>query len=248
MANPLKIPGIVESVKAHDQGVYTVTIISEKRVPRFRPGQFLHLTLDDYDPQGGFWPESRVFSIASAPSNEHVEVVYSVKGRYTTRMSKEIERGKRVWLKLPYGDFSLETSAAPGQGIVLVAGGTGISPYISYLRSAQTIGAANERRIHLIYGIRKLEHLLYPEILSGCCAAVKAFSMDLFVENGSGEVLQRVNQCKGMITLDHVLVQGKMMAEPAYFLSGPPVMIQTFKNGLAAAGISANNIKIDEWE
>ena len=37
------------------------------RAPRFRPGQFLHLALDAYDPSG-FWPDSRVFSIASRAS------------------------------------------------------------------------------------------------------------------------------------------------------------------------------------
>ena len=35
-------------------------------VTPFKPGQFLHLALDAFEP-GGFWPESRVFSIASAP-------------------------------------------------------------------------------------------------------------------------------------------------------------------------------------
>ena len=53
MANPVKICGNVASLTKHDEGVFTVTIMPEQRVPRFKAGQFLHLTLDDYDPQGG---------------------------------------------------------------------------------------------------------------------------------------------------------------------------------------------------
>jgi predicted ferric reductase len=248
VANPLKIPGTITTIKTLDQGVYALTIASEKRVPRFKAGQFLHLTLDDYDPQGGFWPESRVFSIASAPSSQDIEIVYSVKGRYTTRMSREIVLGKRVWLKFPYGEFSIETAAAPGQAIVLVAGGTGISPFISYLRGIHINGPAEKRQIHLIYGIRKPEHLLYPEVLYACCSEAQKVTIDLFIENGTDQVLQGANRCKGMITLNHILDQGKRMAQPAYFLSGPPAMIQTFKKGLTSAGIEGTNIKIDEWE
>ena len=37
-----------------------------RRCPLFKPGQFLHLAIDPYD-GAGFWPESRVFSIASSP-------------------------------------------------------------------------------------------------------------------------------------------------------------------------------------
>lgn len=63
MANPLKIRGNVVSLIKHDENTFTVAIMPEQGLPRFKAGQFLHLTLDDYGPMGGFWPESRVFSI-----------------------------------------------------------------------------------------------------------------------------------------------------------------------------------------
>ena len=118
MANPVKIRGNIASLTKHDESVFTVSIIPERRIPRFKAGQFLHLTLDDYDPQGGFWPESRVFSIASAPTSQQVEIVYSVKGRYTERMRKELAISKQVWLKLPYGEFSIDTASLPCRQII----------------------------------------------------------------------------------------------------------------------------------
>ena len=57
----------VERIVAHGERVYTVALRPERPAPRFRAGQFLHLALDPYDPSR-FWPESRVFSIASSPS------------------------------------------------------------------------------------------------------------------------------------------------------------------------------------
>jgi NAD(P)H-flavin reductase len=249
MANPIKTPGIISSVTTHDQGVYTVTISPEKRIPRFKPGQFLHLTIDNFDPQGGFWPESRVFSIASAPSNSEIEIIYSVKGRYTTRMSKEILVGKQVWLKLPYGDFSIETLVQPNQDIILVAGGTGISPFISYLRDRFSNSTRLSRRIHLIYGIRKLNHLLYCDTLQACASNLPHFSIDLFIENDDTPPIPKsIKVFKGMISLEHISTTQKMFNTPVYFLSGPPAMIQAFKTGLLSSGTITNNIKIDEWE
>lgn len=64
MANAVKIRGTVDALTKHDDGVFTVSIMPERRVPRFKAGQFLHLTLDDYDLQGGFWLKCRVFYIA----------------------------------------------------------------------------------------------------------------------------------------------------------------------------------------
>ena len=64
----------------HGERVYTLALRPERPVPRFRAGQFLHLALDPYDPTG-FWPESRVFSIASPPAQrDSVRITYAVHG------------------------------------------------------------------------------------------------------------------------------------------------------------------------
>ena len=98
----------VERIVAHGERVYTVTLKPERPAPRFRAGQFLHLALDPYDPSG-FWPESRVFSIASSPdSRDRVSVTYAVHGRFTERMERELAEGGRLWIKMPYGDFVIE--------------------------------------------------------------------------------------------------------------------------------------------
>ena len=60
MSVPRKIRCIVESITNHGGRVYTVDLSPSIAVPVFRPGQFLHLAVDEYDPSG-FWPESLVF-------------------------------------------------------------------------------------------------------------------------------------------------------------------------------------------
>ena len=53
---PRKIRCQVESITDHGGHVYTIDLKPECSVPLFRPGQFLHLTVNDYDPSG-YWPE-----------------------------------------------------------------------------------------------------------------------------------------------------------------------------------------------
>jgi len=248
MANPIKIQAHVDQIQNHGDGIYALTLKPQRRVPRFRAGQFLHLAIDDYDPRGGFWPESRVFSISSGPLNDKIKINYSVKGHFTTRMSEQLKEGSEVWLKLPYGDFVIEKSIKEDQDIVLVAGGTGLSPYLSYLE--EQVNSPGKRRVHLIYGVRKEEHILSKQLLSQCMENVEGFNIEIFVETDSagGFLNGKVPARPGMITLDHILSSSETLENPFYFLSGPITMIQTFREGLLDAGISLDKIRIDEWE
>jgi len=91
MPTPQKLRCQVQKISNHGDHVYTVNLAPERPIPRFRPGQFLHLALDDYD-HSGFWPESRVFSIASSITQRNVlRISYSVRGRYTARMENELQ-------------------------------------------------------------------------------------------------------------------------------------------------------------
>lgn len=248
MANPIKIQASVSKIIQHDSKIFTVVFQPEKRIPRFKAGQFLHLALDEYDQCGGYWPDSRVFSIASSCTSKEISIIYSVKGKFTIRMRDELCLGKMVWLKLPYGAFSIDHNAKKRQDVVLVAGGTGISPFISYLETAMFNNI--ERKIHLIYGIRRTEHLVFEELLKNCNNKIDGFSMNLFLEEESDGVIpfNSETQISGIITTSSILNNYYKMSDPIVFLSGPPTMILFFKQELIDNGIPENVIVVDEWE
>lgn len=251
MPNPSKVKAIVENVVSHGEGVYTVTMRPEGHLPRFKAGQFLHLTVDQYDPAGGFWPESRVFSIASLPGGNSVSIVYSVKGKYTKKMEGALKPGAELWLKLPYGDFIIDSSVRDGQDVVLVAGGTGVSPYIPYLEGLCADGdSASQVKIALFYGARLRSYILFPELIGRCGKALAGFQARVFIENESPEGLSiaGANIEGGRLSVDTIYSSTRDLADPVFFLSGPPAMIRYFKEQLALKGVAIENIKIDEWE
>jgi ferredoxin-NADP reductase len=107
MPQPARIRAKVTRIEDHAPGVRSLILATERPVPRFQPGQFLHLAIDPYDP-ASHWPDSRVFSIASPPqSRSEIQITVSAVGVFTRRIL-ELKTGDEVWVKLPYGDFVIE--------------------------------------------------------------------------------------------------------------------------------------------
>jgi len=243
MSTPIKIKCTVSSIDAHSDSVFTVRLKPARRLPRFKPGQFLHLAIDSYDPTGGYWPESRVFSIASAPFDSEITIAYAVKGKFTLRMKEELEVGKDVWVKLPYGHFVI--SYAPDGEVVLVAGGTGITPFIPFLLN-ETNNPSGEK-ISLVYGVRRSDLLIFGDVIVDALANLNGFSLYAFCEERANSDSQFSAE-QGGLTIDAILRATTDPTKAVFYLSGPVEMINTFKDGLKDTEVSETKIHIDEWE
>jgi ferredoxin-NADP reductase len=225
-----KIPCVVRAVTDHGERVYTVELEPSTTVPQFKPGQFLHLALDRHEP-GGFWPESRVFSIASSPANrDRLTITYAVKGAFTTRMERELAPGGSAWVKLPYGEFVVD----PGTDAVLFAGGTGITAFTAFLQSL-TPGRA--RRVLLLYGARTPDLFVYGPLVQARAREVPSLACSLVCEETTGR-LQVASAWPAIETLH----------DPVFYLSGPPQMLAALTAQLLGRGVSPAAIRTDAWE
>lgn len=220
---------VVDQIRDHTEHVYTVRLTPRSPVPRFRPGQFLHLALDDHD-QGGFWPESRVFSIASSPTErDHLEITYAVKGDFTGRMERELRRGRNVWVKLPYGDFMVDGRT----DVVLCAGGTGITAFAGFLGS---LTPDHQAQVVLLYGSRLPQLFVYRALVSKCERRVAKLTCRLVCE-----------ETDGLLDLEAAwpLIAG--LQDPCFYLSGPAAMLTALDAQASARGVRSDRIKIDAW-
>lgn len=230
MAVVRKIPCMVRGVTDHGERVYTVELEPSTALPRFMPGQFLHLALDAYEP-GGFWPDSRVFSIASSPSDrDRLTITYAVKGAFTTRMERELAEGVAVWTKLPYGEFVVD----PGTDAVLFAGGTGITAFTAFLRSLQPGWAS---RVLLFYGARTPDLFVYGPLATECAGRAPALTCNLVCE-----------QTQGRLTVNAAWPAIGTLVDPVFYLSGPPPMLAALTAQLRGRGVAPDAIRTDAWE
>ena len=244
MANPQKIKAEISEILNYGNNVYKLIMKSERKLPRFKAGQFLHLTLEDFDPTTGFWPESRVFSIASCSNDrKEVSIVYSVKGVYTRKMEDILQPGTQLWLKAPYGEFIISNHIEPGESAVLIAGGTGVSPFIPFLSKI-----SDNIDVKLNYGLRHIDLMIFENELRDALKSER-FKLNLYLENESGviPVEGNISVKKGMLSISEILHDCNDIINTKFFISGPPAMIELFKKQLIESSIPEEKIIIDEW-
>lgn len=234
-----KHKSIVEQITNPLPGIYTVSFSSDKKF-NYKPGQFLHLALDEYDGVGQ-WPESRCFSMQSNPNELRIKITYAVKGNYTCRMKNELREGKEVWLKLPYGDIFDRGHSK--ENCVFIAGGTGITPFLS-LFTDDSFSEYINPRIYL--GFRSKEFNVYEKELSSVkrCLPRSFKRGDNFVKPCGIKVFYE--DIDGILDINSIYNEcGK---NSTYFISGPPIMIRNFKNFLVENGIPESKVITDDWE
>lgn len=122
--------------------VFTLVLKPESRLPTFKAGQYVSLTLNHNGSR-----HIRTFSISSSPEDysRHKTIELSIRiqenGAITPWMAKHLIPGTRIHISPPAGEFVMPDSIQP---LLMIAGGTGITPLRSMLRS---ITQKNDKRL-----------------------------------------------------------------------------------------------------
>lgn len=124
---------------------------------RFAPGQFGWLTLWG----SPFKITGHPFSFSSSAQVEDGRVEMTIRnlGDFTSAIS-DVVAGQRVYLDGPYGAF---TTGNPADMHVLVAGGIGVTPMMSMIRTLADQG--DRRPVILLYGSKDWESVTFREEL-----------------------------------------------------------------------------------
>jgi ferredoxin-NADP reductase len=233
---PQKIRCTVTKIIDHGEHVYSLCLTPERHLPRFLPSQFLHLALDEYFP-GDFWPDSRVFSIASSPMDPVLKITYAVKGVFTSRMEAELELDRHVWIKMPFGEFQIANDTP----VCLLAGGTGMTAFTAFIAGLQ-----NEypHPVYVFYGVRSETLLIYRDLLKEMGSVCPNFHFWCLTEEKSS----LPEDLMGRIDLEKVWEKLPDPLKLNYYLSGPPIMLSTLTAGLREKNILPDHIHTDAWE
>jgi|SaaInlLV_10m_DNA_2_1039722.scaffolds.fasta_scaffold00492_8 NAD(P)H-flavin reductase len=214
------------------EGIYTLGFKSLGRSFRYHPGQFLHLAIDKFYDGIGQWPDSRCFSMQSNSNDEVLKITYAVKGSFTSQMEQSLKVGSKVWLKLPYGD--LFSRAHNKENTVFIAGGTGITPFLSLFTHNSFSGYLNPK---IYLGFRSELYNIYREELT------KIKNKYFYYKPNDISIWYQDKD--GIINLNNIFKDNGSIS--TYYLSGPPSMITIFKEKLNSWGVPSKNIISDDW-
>ena len=134
-----------------------------KETFRYRAGQFLTfgVTVDEH-------PLVRCYSLASSPDTdvEHKVTIKRVdEGRASNYFNDHVLAGQTLRVMKPAGIFCLQAHEAP---LVLFAGGSGITPVISIIKSAL---ATTSRKVTLVYANRDEASVIFKRELDALSSA-----------------------------------------------------------------------------
>ena len=163
-------PYVVTGVRPESDSVRTVELApTQGGGIRHLPGQFLYFR----PVSGALPPEEHPFTISSAPHSQG-KLTITVKGLgdFTSALDR-LRPGDKVAVDGPYGRFC-HHHAPRDRDLVFIAGGIGVTPFLSMLESLDAEGF--KQRAMLIWSARSRKDLLRFDELQAMAGRRKNFS------------------------------------------------------------------------
>jgi ferredoxin-NADP reductase len=206
----------------------------------FKPGQALDLVLAQ--PGGAGEDDGRhTFSIVSAPFEDELVIATRMRDSAFKRALKALPAGSRAAIDGPFGSLVLHKDT--GRPAVLIAGGIGITPFISMLRQSAHDGTA--RQLLLLYSNRRPED-----------AAFLAELERLERQNGHFRLVATMTQMTDATLpwrgptglIDTTLLKSAVQfSNPVYYLAGPPALVEAIRKVLEEAGVDELDIRSEDF-
>lgn len=212
---------------------------TEKDIFDYQPGQYAAIS---YHHDGGSSP-MRCFSFVSIPENKGmIEFGIRVQGSFTKNL-ETLPRGTEVSVMGPFGDFTVNQKNI--SELVFIAGGIGITPFLSMIRSA-TIQKWSAKII-LFYSFRKLSDAVYANELQSFAKQNLNFQVFFFI---SDEKIENppANVFPSLLTIEYLdLILAKNYQEKSFYLCGPGGFMVAMKKNLTSRQVAPGRIITEEF-
>ncbi len=226
----------VAEVRPEQGGTYLLAIeaVGHEGIS-FLPGQFAWLKLSE----SPFTLEEHPFSFCgSAERRDRLEFGIKELGDFTGRV-KDVPVGTCAYIDGPHGAFSIDRYQAAG--FVFIAGGVGITPFVSFLRTMADRG--DPRPVMLIYAEKEWEDVAFRKDIDALKEKVD-LEVHYVIQNPpdgwEGET--------GMVTGDML---ERRLPEEKYkrivFLCGPPAMMESVHKALLEHGVPEAHVQMEHF-
>ncbi|MBE0618673.1 MAG: ferric reductase-like transmembrane domain-containing protein [Proteobacteria bacterium] len=234
----LSRPFVVESVRAERGNAWTIALAPDGHSGfRFSPGQFGWLTLFS----SPFADREHPFSFScSAEAAPRLEFTVKELGDFTREVHRAAP-GDRAYVDGPFGAITADRHRH-ASGFVLIAGGVGITPMMSHLRTFADRG--DPRPLLLIYANNVWDEVTFREEIERLQLA-----LNLRVAHVLAKPPQGWQGESGFVT-EELLRRWipPLEARHEYFVCGPPGMMLAVEQALVNLGVSRSDIHSERFD
>jgi predicted ferric reductase len=230
-----RLPYTVSEVRPERGRVWSLALQADRHPGmRFLPGQYGYLRLGS-----PYSLDEHPFSFSSSSEQrERLEFAIRELGDFTDRIG-QVPAGTTAYVDGPHGSFSTDLTPAPGY--VFIAGGIGIAPFMSLLRTLAD--RRDPRPVLLVYGEKRWDDVAFREELrelEGRMNLDVEFVLDEAHEGWEGET--------GFVT-EAVLRRHlpRESFERHVFICGPNPMIDAIERALEACGVPERNVTAERF-
>ena len=199
---------------------------------RYKAGQHLTFELPWND-----FKVTRCYSLSSCPDlGETLKIgVKRVEGgRISNWLNDNVKAGDSITASVPEGRFVLDPETRSGAPLFLFAGGSGITPIISLLKSALTI---TKRPITVLYANQNRDAVIYGEELDRLAAE---HSDRLLVHHHFDAEGGYLTAAEVAVLLGHTDIS-------EFYICGPEPFMELIENTLAEAGVHDELVYIERF-
>jgi predicted ferric reductase len=230
-------PWALESVR-QDRGSTWIVALEPVGHPgmRFAPGQFVWLRID----RSAWSLREHPFSIASSASSPgRIELAIKERGDFT-RTIGSLRGGVRAYLEGPHGSFS--SDFVPSGDHVFLAGGIGIAPVLSILR---TLADRNDEGTHVVvYATSSWDRTAFREELASLSKRLRLTVVHVLEHPHEGWTGERGHVTEELLAR----VLGPDSSSKQAFICGPDPMMEAAERGLRACGVPRRRIHMERFQ
>ena len=199
----------------------------------FHPGQYAAISTHRGRPS-----VARCFSIVSSPTDDtRLQFSMRTAGKYTTRL-KRLQPGDEVDVRGPFGGFVIDPMR--DTQAVLLAGGIGITPFMSMLRYARDTNSTTP--MALFYGVASQDDVPFLDELKQLAKTNPHLQITVVVAQGETDKIAPLSVKTGFVSADLIREQATPSPDATYFLCGPPPFMNALLKSLRASGVNNDRL------
>ncbi|MGF6527961.1 benzoate 1,2-dioxygenase electron transfer component BenC [Variovorax sp. PvP013] len=216
---------------ARDSATTVSFTVQAERPLAFLPGQYVNLTVPGSK-------QTRSYSFSSAPDS--ADLAFLIRdvpdGLMSTYMRRTAQPEDFMMFTGPYGSFYLRPAVRP---ILMLAGGTGLAPFLSMLLWLKE--NPTTQPIRLAYGVNTNDDLVELDKLDALKAALPDFDyFTCIVDTDSG------HPKLGYVT-QHLTSDDLHGGNVDVYVCGPPPMVEGVRQWMSGVGVTPQSFHFEKF-